>query len=902
DDVKNSLHIIEYFFSQLNEIEINENHRKIERELTRYNLALINVFQKVLSTYANKKSEIGVLDFEDILLKTKSLLENKSIRKSLSGKYKYLLVDEYQDTNEIQYEIFLPLVDELKRGNLFIVGDEKQGIYRFRDAELQVFSKTKLDIQSVHGEESLLTLPDSFRMAPAICLFVNSLFGNLFKDSRLLYNEVSASELVCARSDNFPGIIEFLVANKEDTSEAELVAKKIINLKYEFKDRLKEWNDIAILVRKRASFAELQKAFIKYQVPFNLIGGTGFFQKQSISDIYNYFAFLLNEKDDAALIGILRSPFFFISDIKILELSTYAGESYWDKLKSATSIDKDFWERIFERLNEAKQLANRISIPSLLRKILRESDFISALASRVDGTQEISNLDKLISITNDFFNAELSALYDYVYFLKDSISGTEDESQGKIEAGNAGVNIMTIHQAKGLEFPAVFLYKSSDTTQLNKVKAKSFTIDKDFGILTKVPIDENYFGDYKSAPIVGLFNLIEGKKEIAELKRLLYVGLTRAKDFLFITQTDENISVKKNSFSALINEGLNQYLSEDKFTLEGKLTFLKKKNDKFVNVTNPIELDIPIIRKIDLQESNFKPADNEIIIKELFLSEIIDHSKREVISATRFSAFANCPMKYNLLYNYKVGDLIQRSKEFEKKYWSNSFEDYNGNELGSYLFDDQHNFQEYSKLKGKIIHYALRKNIRKENISSFVDEQLKNSIIDDSVQKMSENIEKDLEEFCESKEFEFINSFQNYRDEFEVYLKEDDYYLFGILDKLIIDEKKIIIVDYKTDNIKEDELNSRAGKYSLQLQFYAYIVSRLFGKSQEIECRIIFIKYPQKSFTFKYDAISDSNVRSVINSMIMSIRNSNYSVNLNVCDDCIFADNAQCLNINSEIN
>ncbi|MFI5236690.1 MAG: hypothetical protein ACHQLA_01980, partial [Ignavibacteriales bacterium] len=103
-------------------------------------------------------------------------------------------------------------------------------------------------------------------------------------------------------------------------------------------------------------------------------------------------------------------------------------------------------------------------------------------------------------------------------------------------------------------------------------------------------------------------------------------------------------------------------------------------------------------------------------------------------------------------------------------------------------------------------------------------------------------------------------------------------------------------------NIKEDELNSRAGKYSLQLQFYAYIVSRLFGKSQEIECRIIFIKYPQKSFTFKYDAISDSNVRSVINSMIMSIRNSNYSVNLNVCDDCIFADNAQCLNINSEIN
>ncbi|MDH3268675.1 MAG: UvrD-helicase domain-containing protein, partial [Ignavibacteria bacterium] len=279
DKVQNSIKIVENFFSQLIEIELTENHKKIEKELTRYILGLINVFQNVLSAYESKKWELGVLDFEDILIKTKALLENQSVRKSLSGKFKYLLVDEYQDTNEIQYEIFLPLVDDLKRGNLFIVGDEKQGIYRFRDAELQVFSKTKTDIQNVDGAESLLTLPDSFRMAPAICLFVNSLFRNLLKESRLLFNEVSASDLVCARSDDFTGKVEFLIVNSEDTNEAELTAKKIISLKSEFKDQLKEWNDIAILVRKRASFNELQKAFIKYQIPFNLIGGTGFYQK-----------------------------------------------------------------------------------------------------------------------------------------------------------------------------------------------------------------------------------------------------------------------------------------------------------------------------------------------------------------------------------------------------------------------------------------------------------------------------------------------------------------------------------------------------------------------------------------------------------------------------------------------
>ncbi len=902
EDIKNSIQIVEDFYSQLKEIELSGNHGLVERELTRYNLALINIFKKVLSAYENKKSEIGVLDFEDILLKTKTLIENKAIRKSLSGKYKYLLVDEYQDTNEIQYEIFLPLVDELKNGNLFIVGDEKQGIYRFRDAELQVFSKTKLDIQAVHGEESLLSLPDSFRMAPTICLFVNSLFRNLFKDSRYFYNEVPASDLVCARSDDFPGKVEFLVANNDEITEAELIAKKIISLRYEFKDRLQEWNDIAILVRKRASFAELQKAFLKYQIPINLIGGTGFYQKQSISDIYNYFAFLLNDKDDAALIGILRSPFFFVSDIKILELSIYEGESYWEKVKSATSIEKDFWKKIFDRLNEARQLANRISIPLLLRKILRESDFISAIASRVDGVQEISNLNKLISITNDFFNTELNTLYDYVYFLKDSIAGTEDESQGKIEAGNIGVNIMTIHQAKGLEYPAIFLYKCNDTTLLNKVKSKSFTIDREFGMLTKVPVDENYFDEYRSAPIVGLYNLIEEKKEIAELKRLLYVGLTRAKDFLFITQTDDGKTVKKNSFSALLNTGINPDLSNDKYVLAGELTFLKKDKDDFINITKSIELEIPIIRKIDLLESKVEPGYTGIGKRELILSEIIDQSKGEVISATRFSTFASCPMKYNLLYNYKIGDLIQRSKEFEQKNWPYLFEEYNRNELGSYLFDDQTNLLEYAKLKGEIIHYVLRKNLRAENFTSFVENRLKNSFSDDIHPKLKENIEHDLNKFYESKEYKFINSFQNCRNEFEIYLKEGDYYLFGILDKLIIDEKKIIIVDYKTDDIKEEDLNSRAEKYLFQLQFYAYIVSRILGKNREIECRIIFIKYPDKSFSFKYDAISDGKVRLVIISMIKAIRNSNYSVNLNVCDDCIFEDNSQCLKINSAIN
>jgi ATP-dependent helicase/nuclease subunit A len=903
DEVEASINIIENFFGELDEIESIENHMSIEKELTKYNLALIRIFQIVLSIYENKKSELGVLDFEDILLKTRNLLENEPVRKSLSGKFKFLLVDEYQDTNEIQYEIFLPLVDDLKKGNLFIVGDEKQSIYRFREAELQVFSKTKTDILNVHGEDSLLTLPDSFRMAPAICFFVNSLFKNLFKESRLFFNEVSASDLVCARTDDFLGRVEFLIANSEESSEAELVAKRIVSLKSEFKDRLKEWNDIAILVRKRASFTELQKAFIKYQIPFNLVGGTGFFQKQSISDIYNYFSFLLNDKDDAALIGILRSPFFLVSDVKTLELSLFEGDSYWEKLKSASLTTNSFWKTIQERLNENKKLANRVSIPLLLRKILKESDFISIISSRIDGAQEISNLNKLISITNDFFNDEFNTLYDYVSFLSDAISSTEDEAQGRIEPGSVGVNILTIHQAKGLEYPAVFLFKCNDTTQVNKVKSRSFTVDKDFGLLTKVPVNENYFGNYESAPIVGLYNLIEAKKETAELKRLLYVGLTRAKDFLFITQTDDGKSAKKNSFSALVNEGLDKNFSKDKFSLTGELTYLKKEKDKFVNITRPIKLEIPLVRNVEHSEKSIEAKEFEPAKKQMILSEIKDNSKGEVISATRFSTFSICPLKYSLVYNYKLGDLIQQSNKYQTKFRQNILEDYNHSELDSYLFDDHSSLAEFSKLKGEVIHYALRKNISRDNLPAFVEERLKNNIDEEIPESLNDSLLTDLRLFYDSDEFKFINSFTSYHNEFEAYLKEGDYYLFGILDKLIIDEKKIIIVDYKTDNIKEDEINSSAEKYLPQLKFYAYIISRLFNKSQEIEGRIIFVKYPEKPYVFNYDDISDKNIKTDIESMILSIRNNNYSVNLNACKECIFSDEkSRCIKFKSEIN
>lgn len=901
DVLADEITIIEDFYKDLNEIDIDTNYKKVNAELALCSLDIIQIFQNVNTEYERKKNELGVLDFEDLLLKTKKLFENESVRQSLPKKYKYLLVDEYQDTNEIQYEIFLPIVDDLKTGNLFIVGDEKQSIYRFRDAELQVFSKTKTDIQKINGDESVLTLPDSFRMASAICFFTNTLFRELFKNPDIFLNEVSASDLVCARKDIFPGSVEFIIADKENEGEAELVAKSILKLKNENADKITFWNEIAVLVRKRASFSDLQKAFIKHKIPFNVIGGTGFYQKQNISDIYNYFSFLLNEKNDAALIGVLRSPFFMISDPGILKLSSIKAESLWEKVKISADSKEKPWQKVFNTLNSNKSLSKRINIPILLRKILSESNFISVLSSRIDGQQEISNLNKLISLTNEFFESEFNTLYDYVSFLDDAISGIETEAQAQIKAGSDGVNILTIHQAKGLEFKAVFLFRCNETTPLNKVKARSFIVDKDFGVLTKVPVDNNYFGGYKSAPVAGIYNLIDSKKEKAELKRLLYVAVTRAKDFLFLSMTNDEKPFKSNSFASLIVEGLKQDLKQEQILLEGKLSYLQEDNNFYSQKENSISLRIPIVRNLNEQENELS-LESHPGEKKLLLQRIKDHSKGEVISATRFSTFVRCPRKYNFIYNYKLGELIQHSAKNKKSFRIPETDDYNQNELNSYLLDDASRIEEFSKLKGQIIHYILRKNKNPEEAGSIVHQKFGEKFDLDVSGPLVQEIIAELNDYYSSEQYQFISAFPNFRNEFEVYIKEQDYFLFGILDKLIIDENELIIVDYKTDNISPEEIKIKAEKYLPQLKFYAYIISRLFDKKYVIEGKIIFIKHPDKPFTFEYNKSSDEEIRAGIRSMIHSIRTNEYLVNLNECSFCFFADNnSNCIMQNQNI-
>jgi ATP-dependent helicase/nuclease subunit A len=865
---------IESLFKQLNIFISIENEKDIWNELYLFGTEILYFFRKSLANYEESKTENGYLDYEDILYKTYTILKNPGVKEYLSDKYRYLMIDEYQDTNELQYNIFLPIVDNLKSGNLLVVGDEKQSIYMFRDAELEVFRKTSADIVGISGLTSLLKLPDSFRMKQELCCFTNILFKNLFNNPDPLYNEVEHSDLICAGSEKDHGEIEVLfnrLSNDSDQTESDLVVKKLINMVNNGEEKYK-WGDIAVLCRKRKTFSELEKKFAEYNVPFIIMGGKEFFQRQSIYDIYNYFSFLLENKNDTALVGLLRSPFFAFSDDDIYNLSFFDGRTYWQKLVKIKDEDPK-WEKAYQLLKENILLSNDLDFASLLRKILKESNFLANMAVSAEGIQEIANIEKLTSLTSNFMNEGYKTLYDYVNYLKLSIEEKDDEPQASLSEESDAVKIMTLHQAKGLEFPVVVLYKCNETTKRNSIKTKSILTDKTLGLLTKIPLNDNYYSPYISTTINNISDYVSEKKELAESKRIFYVGITRAKDHLIISfESNEEAKLQYGSFIWMLQKGLNIDLQRDLFEAQSNLTFLVNKDGNYINKEKSVPIKIPIIKNIQFASPivHKSPITTEKILK---INTVEDHLSGDIISATRFSVFNLCPVKYYLRYD--VG-LNQIDIDFTH----------------SENIDASGKQELTGQLKGRIIHSILEQEIKKDDLiitaGIIID---KEKMAPALKRKLLSDIQKEMDKYYSSDIYNEISTAKKFKNEYEIHLKLDDFYLYGRIDKVIFSDNKITIIDYKTDYVIPKNIKDKTGQYYSQVKFYSYLLSKLFTDINKFEMHIIYIKNPDANNKYELNREEFPPIENEIKSMIKSIKTREYHSEINHCRECIYSIN-----------
>jgi ATP-dependent helicase/nuclease subunit A len=516
--------------------------------------ALVSVVEAAADDFAADKAEAGVLDFDDLLVKTRDLLRSEpEVRKEAAASIDALLVDEYQDTDPVQAEIVDFLIGSgLNSGKLFVVGDSKQSIYRFRGADPSVFDATRRRL----SERGRLPLTRNFRSQPEIINFVNSLFEPVMSGyERLVPQRSQCSPLPSIEFlFAFPGPDE--EADSDPTSleehrrrEADWIARRILALLDDPTPRVPERNpetgvewlrrvkagDIAVLFRAMSDAAIYEDVFRRRGVEYYLVGGRAFFAQQEVYDLVNLCTFLNDPADSIALVGVLRSPFFSLSDDTIVAMTRVGDltprqglhqpppgglpETQCEQLRLAT--------RVVDELLDRK---DRIPLAELLELALERTAYDASLLCEFLGNRKVANLRKLIDMARQFDRSGIGTLADFTRRIQDSISeqSIEDLAATHPESSDV-VRLMTIHQAKGLEFPVVIL---ADMERKNRPSIAEAVYHRDFGPIVFPP---KFGAQEPQHPAIQMHRYVEEHEDDEESLRILYVALTRAADHLILS-------------------------------------------------------------------------------------------------------------------------------------------------------------------------------------------------------------------------------------------------------------------------------------------------------------------------------------------------------------------------------
>jgi ATP-dependent helicase/nuclease subunit A len=529
----------------------------------RYALALIGLLRDIERRLDGEKQRLSVLDFDDLQLRTIKLLEDSSVRKRVSERYRYFLVDEFQDTNGLQRDLLTRLA--LAGGaNLFIVGDRKQSIYGFRGADVDVFTEMTASIEKAGGIQQPLLL--NFRSQKPLVEALNFLFAKIFQCSTDVLSNVLGElgyvnhepSIAEREAETDPPHVEFIlgVVSEEEEADsspryrrsnispherdAEQVAARIKELADEAGPSF-EYKSIAILLRAFTGVWSYESALRRAGIPYLTVQGKGFYQREEITDLIQLLRFLDNTTDELALAAVLRSPLAGISDNTLLALrcapwldeESEPGRLHRRNLlrglrrhRKISFIDEDEHlglERIAVWIESMIARRNRYGIADLLRYAVSSSEFLTIIAANFDGAQRVTNVEKLFRLAEQFEKSG-HLIRDFVHYVEEfeAIGGREGEGQMD-ESANV-VRLMTIHQAKGLEFPIVII---PDLHREPNRREFLFILDRHQGMTVRVP-------DGRGRSVRGaLFNQLSQRnrwREDFESMRLLYVAATRAKD------------------------------------------------------------------------------------------------------------------------------------------------------------------------------------------------------------------------------------------------------------------------------------------------------------------------------------------------------------------------------------
>lgn len=451
--------------------EKSSNHtpNDYEKKVANYNMEII---LKVWKNYEIELKKRNSVDFDDLILKSAELLKNNlEIRKYYQNKFKYIHIDEYQDTNNAQYELIKDLLNE-KECNICVVGDIDQNIYSWRGANL----KNILNFEKDFPSGKVILLEENYRSTQNILNLANlSISKNKARFPKNLFTNKSSGEKI------------EICPNYDEKSESDFIINKI---KYLIKEQNIETKNIAILYRTNFQSRVLEEAFLKANLPYNLLG-TKFFERKEIKDIISYLRSSLNRDNLNDLKRVFETPKRGIGKATILKVFAKDMNSLSNKAKQCVAETFKFLDKIALNINQ-----NLKPLSEIIVIIIKESKIEEELLSSANSEDRdrLENIRELVTLTKKFDTLEAKEAYNI--FL-DEVSLRSDQDD---ESDNAGVRLMTIHAAKGLEFDYVFI----------------------------IGLEEDLF------PHIDIGNNKKSLEEEEEERRLFYVAITRAKQKLYL--------------------------------------------------------------------------------------------------------------------------------------------------------------------------------------------------------------------------------------------------------------------------------------------------------------------------------------------------------------------------------
>ena len=437
----------------------------------------------VYEMYQKRLRENNAIDFDDIINYTiKILMDNPDVLDYYANKFQYVLVDEYQDTNKAQFTLITLLAS--RHGNITVVGDNDQGIYSFRGADISNILNFERDFPGT----KIIKLEQNYRCTGNILKAANAVIKN---------NEVKYKKQLW--TENETGNLPKVYSASNEYDEGTYIANQIEHLK---REEYYKYSDFAILYRMNTQSRAIEEILRRESIPYKIIGGLKFYERKEIKDIISYLRLIQNQSDNLSLKRIINEPKRGIGKTSLDNIEKIAEDSSISMYEVIKNAEQYGLNRVFlnsrEFVNTIEELKNKkdeMTISDLIKETLKKSGYTKALENEntIEAENRIENLDEFLTVAIEFEEESAdNKLSDFLegITLSSDIDNMEDTEDT--------VTLMTLHSAKGLEFPVVFL----------------------------VGMEEGIFPGYKS---------ISEPKELEEERRLCYVGITRAKQNLFLT-------------------------------------------------------------------------------------------------------------------------------------------------------------------------------------------------------------------------------------------------------------------------------------------------------------------------------------------------------------------------------